>query len=338
MTTPTLGLALIAKDEAENLPALLASIEGAFDQMAMVDTGSTDRTVDVFEEWAAEEKGRNPKFVSTLDHFEWIEDFAAARNAADDLLMTDWLCWADCDDVIVGARRLRQLLDDGSADAWAFPYQFQPSAPEEPEQFRFGFRERLRRRGTERWKGRLHEGLELLHSREGPDGIEWVHRRPTHREPSGDRNRSILRHWMEDEPRNLRPLAMLAWGELTEGRREAAFSLFAHYVALRHEHISTQVSYWERDTAEWALRELRFCCDHISHEEEFRDSCRPLVVLLLGRRPSAINGGSIFCREDEQNPEPGHHLTEFRTRQPRSRQQRRAEARARARELTAPVR
>lgn len=80
---PTVGLALIAKDEEEALPGLLASVEGAFDQVALLDTGSTDRTVEVFEEWSAAEKVRQPGFISTLGHFEWCDDFAAARNAAD---------------------------------------------------------------------------------------------------------------------------------------------------------------------------------------------------------------------------------------------------------------
>jgi hypothetical protein len=99
MTAPTLGLALIAKNEESTLPHLLASTDGAFDQIALLDTGSTDRTVEVFEKWAKTQSNTNCR----VGHFEWRDDFAAARNAADELLDTDWLCTADCDDEIIGA-------------------------------------------------------------------------------------------------------------------------------------------------------------------------------------------------------------------------------------------
>jgi len=50
---PTLGLSLIARDEERFLPGLLESIDGAFDQVALLDTGSTDRTVEIFTDWAS---------------------------------------------------------------------------------------------------------------------------------------------------------------------------------------------------------------------------------------------------------------------------------------------
>ena len=38
----TVGLAIIARDEADTLPGLLESVRGAFDQVVLCDTGSTD--------------------------------------------------------------------------------------------------------------------------------------------------------------------------------------------------------------------------------------------------------------------------------------------------------
>ena len=48
----SVGLAIIARDEAANLPWLLDSVRGAFDQVVLCDTGSTDATVEIFEQWA----------------------------------------------------------------------------------------------------------------------------------------------------------------------------------------------------------------------------------------------------------------------------------------------
>jgi cysteinyl-tRNA synthetase len=40
------GRALIARDEESTLPYLLATCEGAFDEVVLVDTGSSDRFAD----------------------------------------------------------------------------------------------------------------------------------------------------------------------------------------------------------------------------------------------------------------------------------------------------
>ena len=97
---PTIGLALIARNEEHGLPRLLDSITGAFDEIALVDTGSTDDTVAIFEAWC-ECAGQN----AVIDHFEWVDDFSAARNHSQSLLSTDWIAWADADDTIPRGRR-----------------------------------------------------------------------------------------------------------------------------------------------------------------------------------------------------------------------------------------
>jgi glycosyltransferase involved in cell wall biosynthesis len=107
---PTVGLAIIARDEEASLPRLLQSISGAFDQVVLVDTGSKDGTTKVFEEWARTEAELHPGFRWIVDRFEWIDDFSAARNHADSLLTTDWLVWADADDEISGAENIRAVV------------------------------------------------------------------------------------------------------------------------------------------------------------------------------------------------------------------------------------
>src|SRR5689334_8479307 len=101
---PTIGLALIAKNEEATLPRLLASVEGAFDQVVLCDTGSTDRTVKVFGDWCKRQTGVRWRVV----RHKWTDDFAAARNKSYKSLTSDWCCWADCDDEIIGANRLRE--------------------------------------------------------------------------------------------------------------------------------------------------------------------------------------------------------------------------------------
>lgn len=63
-------LCLVARDEERFLPACLASVRGAVDELVVVDTGSADRTREIAAEAGA-----------LVVDFPWCDDFAAARNA-----------------------------------------------------------------------------------------------------------------------------------------------------------------------------------------------------------------------------------------------------------------
>ena len=65
------SLTMIACDAEAGLDECLRSADDLFDEIIVVDTGSTDRTVDVARAHGAR----------TFD-FVWVDDFAAARNAA----------------------------------------------------------------------------------------------------------------------------------------------------------------------------------------------------------------------------------------------------------------
>jgi Glycosyl transferase family 2 len=75
----SVSLTLIVRDEEENLLACLASVAGLFDEIVVVDTGSTDRTAAIAREFGAR-----------VFDFVWVNDFATARNAALDRAMGDY--------------------------------------------------------------------------------------------------------------------------------------------------------------------------------------------------------------------------------------------------------
>ncbi len=87
MKRPTIGLAMIVKNEANNIERVIKSVEGCFDEIYITDTGSTDGTIELVK-----------KLGLNLSHFEWINDFAAARNFNFDQVKTDYVCWMDADD------------------------------------------------------------------------------------------------------------------------------------------------------------------------------------------------------------------------------------------------
>jgi glycosyltransferase involved in cell wall biosynthesis len=215
---PTLGLALIVRDEAKTLPELLASIEGAFDQVVLVDTGSADDTVGVFQRWCAR-TGQ----AHVVDSFEWVDDFAAARNYADSLLTTDWACWADADDVIVGAEKLREVATAAPRRVAAYAADYEYAHDDDGECEFTIRRERLVRRGVGVWIGRVHPyKVPCAGSRQrmgviAPDVALWVHRKTeAEYEADVDRDGVIFRRWQAEAPDD--PL-LLGW--LTTGSNPA---------------------------------------------------------------------------------------------------------------------
>jgi tetratricopeptide (TPR) repeat protein len=97
----TVSLCMIVKDEEAMLPRCLAAIADHVDELIVVDTGSSDRTVEI----AA-------SFGARVLHHEWDGDFSAARNVGLDAATSDWLMYLDADEVLVegDGPRLRELL------------------------------------------------------------------------------------------------------------------------------------------------------------------------------------------------------------------------------------
>jgi GT2 family glycosyltransferase/tetratricopeptide (TPR) repeat protein len=89
-TAPRLSVCLIVKNEQEFLGRCLASVRALASQIVVVDTGSTDRTLEIAREHGAE-----------IHHFAWCDDFAAARNAALERATGDWVLTLDADEELL---------------------------------------------------------------------------------------------------------------------------------------------------------------------------------------------------------------------------------------------
>ncbi|NEQ17165.1 MAG: glycosyltransferase family 2 protein, partial [Moorea sp. SIO3E2] len=77
---------MIVKDEEESLPQCLSSVKDVVDEMVVLDTGSTDRTIEVAQSYGAR-----------VYQFEWCNDFAAARNQALKYVQGEWVLVLDAD-------------------------------------------------------------------------------------------------------------------------------------------------------------------------------------------------------------------------------------------------
>ena len=97
-----ISLAMIVRDEARCIQRCLDSVRGVVDEMIVLDTGSTDDTVALAQAAGAE-----------VHHFTWVDDFAAARNAALELCTGDWRLVMDADECLAeGADVLRGLRSE----------------------------------------------------------------------------------------------------------------------------------------------------------------------------------------------------------------------------------
>lgn len=261
----SVGLAIIAKNEEQTLPRLLGSIEGAFDRVVLLDTGSKDKTIKVFQEWARVQSD----VTYGVAKYKWIDDFAHARNAADGLLlygdpkkyesgdtpMVGWKVWADCDDVLVGAQNIRNLCENAPEQLAAYfcgyNYAIDPASG---QSMCYLWRERIVRSSyTQPWIGRVHEAVPI-HApvQQVPSNLlEWVHLKEfSELENDAERNLRILTKWNEDQPNDPRIVGYLGTENAMRGRWNEAIEFFHEYIGLKTE--------WDQERAQ-IYRKLASC-------------------------------------------------------------------------------
>jgi tetratricopeptide (TPR) repeat protein len=91
---PRISLCMIVKNEEKHLLNCLLSAYGVVDEICIVDTGSTDRTVQIAE-----------RLATRVEHRPWRDDFAWARNEALALATGDWILHLDADEVLTPEAR-----------------------------------------------------------------------------------------------------------------------------------------------------------------------------------------------------------------------------------------
>ncbi|MBI1938133.1 MAG: glycosyltransferase family 2 protein [Ignavibacteriales bacterium] len=87
---PAITLSMIVKNEEKYLRDCLESVKDVVDEIVIVDTGSTDSTIEIAQVYNAK-----------IFHFDWINDFSAARNFALEQSTGDWILYLDADERLV---------------------------------------------------------------------------------------------------------------------------------------------------------------------------------------------------------------------------------------------
>jgi glycosyltransferase involved in cell wall biosynthesis len=213
MNSPRISLAMIVKDEQDNLDQCLASIAPHVDEIIVADTGSTDNTKAVARKYGAVVYDYNPQthpqafFVddeatcSTLSAPPpysgdvALGDFGGARNESFRHATGDFVLWVDADDVVEGADKLRQCVQhmaSNNYDMGFLPYDY--ARDDQGRVFYRQWRERISRRGAAVWANPVHEVMlparQVTTAKYGDVTIS--HRRKADRKCIPNRNYKIL--------------------------------------------------------------------------------------------------------------------------------------------------
>lgn len=104
--SPAISLCMICRNEEHTIFRCLHHVADFVDEMIIVDTGSTDRTVE-----------RARCFTDRIFDFPWVDDFSAARNFSLARARGEWILILDSDEVVYEAElaALQALVRDGGA-------------------------------------------------------------------------------------------------------------------------------------------------------------------------------------------------------------------------------
>ncbi len=96
-----ISVCLIAKNEEKHIEECLRRLS-IFDwEIIVVDTGSTDRTIEIAK-----------SYTPNVYHFDWVNDFSAARNYSISLATNNYILVVDCDEYLENDDVTYHLLEN----------------------------------------------------------------------------------------------------------------------------------------------------------------------------------------------------------------------------------
>jgi tetratricopeptide (TPR) repeat protein len=208
---------MIVKNEEKNLAACLGPVVSLFDEIIVVDTGSTDQT-----------KTSARRFGAKVFDFAWVDSFAAARNESLQHATGEWIFWLDADERIDEANRqkLHRLLSELPKENHAYMMCQQSTADPLTGAVLVVDQVRLfRKLPGVFWRYRCHEQIFMTlkeqGAREVPTDIVIGHlgyEEPTLHRRKRQRNLRLLQQELEQNPRAPFVLFNLANATIEEGR------------------------------------------------------------------------------------------------------------------------
>lgn len=245
-----ISLCLIVKNEEKYLADCLASVKNLVSEMIVVDTGSTDRTVEIAK-----------NFGARTFYFEWINDFSAARNYAIEQATQPWIFQLDADEELLAESAdwfytFFSGPNDALADGWHVEIR-NLRYLNEPEVMVSHFLTRFYRNHPEvRYQFKIHENIMLRNNnRTGISKAVIIHKGyadPERKTEKAARNFKMLKQSLAANPND--PITnfyfaqqYFAIGERVSGYKAARKSLLQGATGIIKTNASRMVLSWTVD-------------------------------------------------------------------------------------------
>lgn len=149
----TISLCMIVKNEEDVLGRCLESIKDLVDEINIIDTGSTDQTIEIAK-----------KYTDRVFFFEWTGKFTDARNESFKYATKDYILYLDADDVLLEEDREKfKLLKETLNPVVDSVSMFYNAGTDEFGNVTLQYRRNrlLKRSRNFKWKGDCHNYLEV---------------------------------------------------------------------------------------------------------------------------------------------------------------------------------
>lgn len=145
-------MCMIVKNEESILENSLTSLRDVCDEIVIVDTGSNDNTIEIAR-----------RYADTIDYFEWMDDFAAARNFATSLCTHDYIMTWDADYLLPNnsAAIIQRLKLNDFADHNLIQCRWFTEFDSQSKPTRGMWRELIFRKRDYEWKSPIHNYLQI---------------------------------------------------------------------------------------------------------------------------------------------------------------------------------
>jgi glycosyltransferase involved in cell wall biosynthesis len=265
--------ALIVKNESAHLRTALNSIEG-IDEIVVVDTGSTDNTVEIAMEFTDK--------VYHGDEYLWRDDFAFHRNQATDLCTNDWIFVIDADEYLEpgGIQALKDFIATLGPKFNAVEFDTVSASGAESH-----WSIRAFKKSECRWEGRAHNYL--INTRPYRSTIKHYYGYSEAHKLDPDRTLRILTKACQDSPESTRERYYLA--------REYWYRK-DYESALKHYNLYLENSTFTAERADALLMKSR-CLWFLQRGNEARDTC----LQAIGHNPD-FREALLFMSEMHYEP------------------------------------
>jgi len=212
---PTVSLFMIVKNEEKNIYKCLQTVKPFVDEIIVLDTGSSDKTIREAKRAGATVKNSRQFNVNTKsEEFH----FANARNEALKYATGDWVFWMDADD------RFHSKPFKLSPDLDAYNVRIQYGNTT------FNHARFFRNNWGVVFKGAVHETPTIHNCRTAQFADGFVEHLTDHKPERIGRNTSILETEYQNEPGNKRTMFYLANAYRESGEHDKAIEIYQDYI------------------------------------------------------------------------------------------------------------